>query len=91
MTLARIEMGSGDSGAITASAMDGQAFLDLGIMYSVGRSVPVDRVEAHKWLNIAALRGCADAVPLRAELAAEMTPAEIAAAQRSARLWLQVH
>ena len=29
--------------SITASAMDGQAFLDLGIMYSVGRSVPVDR------------------------------------------------
>lgn len=89
--MARFEMGSADDGSITAAAMDGQAFLDLGIMYSVGRSVPVDRIEAHKWLNIAAARGCPDAVPLRAELASEMTPAEIAAAQRSARLWLQLH
>lgn len=89
--MARFEMGNSDSASMAASAMDGRAFMDLGIMYSVGRSVPVDRVEAHKWLNIAALRGCREAVPMRAELAAEMTPDEIAAAQRSARLWLSVH
>ena len=89
--MARFDMAEADSASITAAAMDGRAFLDLGIMYSVGRSVPVDRVEAHKWLNIAAARGCREAVPLRAELAAEMTPAEIAAAQKSARLWLSLH
>jgi TPR repeat protein len=88
--MARLDMGEAH-GASGAGAMDAQAFLDLGILYSVGRSVPVDRVEAHKWLNIAAARGCRDAVALRAELAAEMTPAEIAAAQRNARLWLSVH
>lgn len=88
--MARLDMGEAQ-GAAGAGAMDAQAFLDLGILYSVGRSVPVDRVEAHKWLNIAAARGCRDAIALRAELAAEMTQAEIAAAQRNARLWLSVH
>lgn len=89
--MARFDMGEADSASITASAMDGEAFLELGILYSVGRSVPVDRIEAHKWLNIAAARGCREAVALRAELASEMTAIEIAAAQRNARLWLSVH
>jgi uncharacterized protein len=89
--MARFDMGEADSASITAGAMDGQAFLELGILYSVGRSVPVDRVEAHKWLTIAAARGCREAASLRAELAAEMSPPEIAAAQRNARLWLSVH
>lgn len=89
--MARFDMGEAGSASITAAAMDGQAFLELGILYSVGRSVPVDRVEAHKWLNIAAARGCREAVALRSELASEMSAAEIAAAQRNARLWLSVH
>ncbi|MCP8939845.1 SEL1-like repeat protein [Alsobacter sp. SYSU M60028] len=64
---------------------------ELGIMYAAGRDVAVDRVAAHKWLNIAAARGCREAVALRAELAEEMTPAEIAAAQREARMFLFPH
>ncbi len=71
--------------------LDAQGCLELGIMYAAGREVELDRVEAHKWLNIAASRGCREAISLRAELAAEMTPTEIAAAQRGARLWLSVH
>jgi TPR repeat protein len=70
---------------------DGRSLYELGVMYAAGRTVEVDRVTAHKWLNIAALRGCAEAVALRAELASEMSSAEIAAAQREARLWLSRH
>jgi hypothetical protein len=80
-----------ETAALVSKAMDARAFLDLGILYSVGRSVPIDRVEAHKWLNIAAVRGCREALPLRAELASEMTKDEISQAQRAARLWLSVH
>ena len=75
----------------TDTAIDGRSLYELGVMYAAGRTVEVDRVTAHKWLNIAALRGCPEAVALRAELATEMTPSEIAAAQREARLWLSRH
>jgi hypothetical protein len=46
-------------------------------------------VSAHKWFNIAAMQGVKDAVRLRHEIAAEMSEAEIAAAQRAAREWLK--
>jgi hypothetical protein len=46
-------------------------------------------VTAHKWFNLAAMRGNADAVRLRREVAEQMTYAEIATAQRAARDWLR--
>jgi TPR repeat protein len=45
-------------------------------------------VEAHKWFNIAAMRGNDDAKRYRLELARDMTRAEITQAQRLAREWL---
>ena len=62
---------------------------ELGMMYSIGRDVPVDLVSAHKWFNLAAMKGNADAVRLRREVADQMSDAEIAAAQRAARDWLR--
>jgi len=69
----------------------GEALLALGLMYSTGRSVEPDLVEAHKWFNIAALRGSAEAVALRAEIAREMSRSDIFDAQRKARAWLSAH
>ncbi|PSC02817.1 sel1 repeat family protein [Alsobacter soli] len=89
--MARFEMNTAEMACIASAEMDGLAFLELGMMYAAGRSAPVDRVEAHKWLNIAAMRGCREAIGLRAELASEMSREEIAEAQRAARLWLTVH
>jgi hypothetical protein len=60
-------------------------------MYSIGRSVPVDYVTAHKWFNLAAMRGNDDAVRLRREIADQMSEVEIAAAQRAARAWLKAN
>ena len=62
-------------------------FLARGMMHMTGQSVPVDLVAAHKWFNLAAMHGDAVAVRLRREIAAEMSPSEIAAAQRAARNW----
>lgn len=70
---------------------DAEAFFELGMMYSTGNSVSADMVAAHKWFNIAALRGNSEAVRLRREIAGEMSEAEIAAAQRAARVWLTRH
>ena len=63
----------------------------LGMMYSTGGSVPADMIAAHKWFNIAAMCGNAEAARLRREIAEEMSEAEIAAAQRAARDWVTRH
>ena len=66
-------------------------FFELGMMYATGRELPCDLVSAHKWFNIAAVRGDRSAVRMRAEIAEEMSSSEIAAAQRAAREWLNLH
>ncbi|MCC6948294.1 MAG: sel1 repeat family protein [Bradyrhizobiaceae bacterium] len=60
----------------------------LGMFYSIGGSVPADKVAAHKWFNLAAARGNREAVNYRRELANEMSEGEIADAQRAAREWI---
>lgn len=57
-----------------------------GLKYSCGKNV--DLIQAHKWFNIAALRGNREARIYRSEVAMEMTRSEIAEAQRQARAWL---
>jgi TPR repeat protein len=69
----------------------GDVFFELGMTYSSGGDMPVDYVTAHKWFNIAAVKGHADAARLRREIAAEMSDAQIGAAQRAARDWLKQH
>ena len=66
-----------------------EMLFELGMMYSVGREVPVDLVAAHKWFNLAAAKGNIDAIRLRQEIASQMSDVEIAAAQRAARDWLR--
>lgn len=61
---------------------------ELGRLYAAGRAVPRDLVEAHKWLNIAALQGDRDAARQRQDIAGEMTRDEIARALAEARAWL---
>src|SRR6185312_15679990 len=63
----------------------------LGMIHSAGAGVAVDLVQAHKWFNIAAMRGHRDAAPLRREIAEQMSDAEIGSAQRTARDWLRTH
>jgi uncharacterized protein len=64
------------------------ALFQFAMMHMTGDGVPVDLVAAHKWLNLAAMRGNAEACRLRREIAAEMSQSEIAAAQRAARDWV---
>lgn len=60
-------------------------FFERGLCYSTGQAVPQDLVKAHTFFNLAALAGNARAREMRTEVAQDMTPAEIAAAQRRAR------
>jgi uncharacterized protein len=91
MMMARFELASPDVAALGQGSASADLFYDLGIRYSVGTCVPADLIAAHKWFNIAALKGCSDAIRLRQEIAANMSPSEIAAAQRAARDWLTSH
>lgn len=63
----------------------------LGMTYSIGAGSAVDLIEAHKWFNIAAVRGHGDGARLRREVAAQMADAEIGLAKRAARDWLKGH
>ena len=67
---------------------NGDELFDLGMIYSTGRGGLIDLVAAHKWFNLAALKGRVDAISLRREIAGLMSDIEIATAQREARMWM---
>jgi TPR repeat protein len=81
-----LDCGIGESGA------EAEVCFERGIMYSSGREdIAINMIEAHKWFNIAALRGHRNAAQLRREVAALMSDSEIGRAQRAARDWLALH
>ena len=79
----------------TAIAVEATAIPDVlferGLYWASGRSGVVNLVAAHKWFNLAALKGRTDAIPLRREVAELMSEGEIAIAQREARAWITTH
>jgi hypothetical protein len=72
---------------VQASAIP-DVLYERGLYWASGRSGVVNLVAAHKWFNLAALKGRTDAIPLRREVAEMMSEVEIAAAQREARAWM---
>jgi hypothetical protein len=87
--MARFEILDSSVAPLGEGPAAGDVLFELGMMYSVGRDMPVDLVSAHKWFNLAAMKGNADAARLRREVADQMSDADIAAAQRAARDWLR--
>ena len=59
----------------------------IAIMYDEGQGVSQDLVQAYKWYSLAATNGDKPAPELRDALAKEMTPAQIAEAQKLALEW----
>ena len=76
---------------LAAEQGDASAQLFLGHMYADGEGVPQDYVQAHKWFNLAAASAEVafreTFVEARDDVAARMTPSQIAEAQRLAREW----
>lgn len=64
---------------------------EMGLMYASGRGCDMNLVTAHKWLNIAAIKGSDRAAALRADLSSLMSKAELAQALREAREWMTMH
>ena len=86
--MARLDFNS--HGGLESAAHGGasDALYELGLMYCVGRDVEVDLVQAHKWFNLAALRGNEEARRYRGEISKEMSKLDIARAQKLAREWI---
>jgi TPR repeat protein len=91
VAVARFEIAEIERATLGEASANADVFYDLGMMYSIGRSVPIDLVSAHKWFNLAAMKGKADAIRLRREIADQLSETQVAAAQRAARDWLTAH
>jgi len=75
---------------VQASAIPDVLF-ERGLYWASGRSGVVNLIAAHKWFNLAAVKGRNDAIQMRREIAELMSEAEIATAQREARTWMMAH
>jgi uncharacterized protein len=73
---------------VTTAAED---LFALGMEYCMGKLVPQNYIEAHKWFNIAALKGNESAKLYRCEISREMSPSQIAEAQRQGRAAITLH
>src|ERR1700677_4288810 len=87
--MARFEILDANVASLGEGPSGGDMLFELGMMYLIGRDMPVDLISAHKWFNLAAVKGNTEAIRLRREIANQMSDAEIAVAQRAARDWLR--
>jgi TPR repeat protein len=81
----------GEMGSMAVAQPSPESFFELGLIYSTGREVAADLIAAHKWFNLAAVKGNRAAASHRQELAREMSANDVAEAQRAAREWLSRH
>ncbi len=88
--MARFEIEEGSIGA-TGTGNQADMLCELGLMCATGRGCNMDLVAAHKWFNIAAVKGSARAEELRAELTQVLSKPELAQALREAREWMTIH
>lgn len=77
--------------AFDAISTNAEAIFELGMKYCMGRDVAQSNIEAHKWFNIAAMKGSEAAKQYRCDIAREMSATEVAEAQRQARAVLTLH
>jgi TPR repeat protein len=89
--MARFEVYSADMAVLGEQPASADILFQMGLDSACGRHGATDLVSAHKWFNIAALKGSSDAARYRKEISVEMSREEISEAQRSAREWLAMH
>lgn len=88
--MARFEIAEMNS-SMNTGEVRADILCDMGLMYATGRDCEIDMIAAHKWLNIAAIKGSERAAALRSELCGSMTKSELAKALRQAREWMTMH
>src|SRR5258706_13959678 len=65
-----------------------EALYNLGLAYSTGQGVRVDYVAAHKWFNLAAMKGVGEARNWRAQISRGMSAGQVGGSQSQTRGWL---
>ena len=90
MNVAYIDVDSLAQFEMEARTGRADALYNLGLAYSTGQGVTQDYVAAHKWFNLAAMRGINEAKSWRNQIAEEMNAGQIAQAQKLAREWLNI-
>jgi hypothetical protein len=68
-----------------------QAQINLGIMYEEGEGGPADFVQAYFWYAMADSQGDSQGPQAKREIAAKMTPAQVAEAEQKVKAWRATH
>ena len=74
-----------------AGVVNAEVLFHMGILAAAGRNGQVRHVEAHKWFNLAAMKGIGEAADYRQEIAAQMTKDQVREALKGAREWLKLN
>ncbi len=69
---------------------DAEELYRAGLACAMGEDTEMNLVEAHKWFNLAVLKGHDDAKQQRAEMAAMLSSDEVKLALQAARDWLKL-
>lgn len=85
--MARFDINSFDNAALGSEA-SAEIIFEMGLAAASGRDREVNLVEAHKWFNIAAIKGAPRAAYMRSEVAEDLSKADLAKALREARQWM---
>jgi len=75
---------------LAAANATGEDLYRVGLAYSEGVGVERDLIAAHKWFNLAAMKGSQDAKIVRAEIAEMLEKDDIKSALQAARAWLKL-
>ncbi|MEM9939570.1 MAG: hypothetical protein AAF768_12025 [Pseudomonadota bacterium] len=75
---------------LVADVATGEELYRVGLAYSEGVDCEQDLIAAHKWFNLAVLKGHDDAKVCREEMADMLDKEDIKSALAAARAWLQL-
>ncbi len=78
-----------ETGLISETAT-GEELYKVGLAYAEGVECEQDRIAAHKWFNLAVLKGHDDAKICREEMADLLDKEDIKSALKAARAWLML-
>lgn len=78
-----------ETGLVAATAT-GEELCRVGLAYAEGVDCEKDLIAAHKWFNLAAMKGSEDAKLYRQEMADMLDKEDIKSALHAARAWLQL-
>ena len=78
-----------ETGLVAATA-SGEDLYRVGLAYSEGVGTDKDLVAAHKWFNLAVLKGSDDAKICRSEIADMLDKEDVKSALSAARAWLML-